>query len=187
MHMSSLGAYTSVAKPSTALDVNNIEEVEAWPGPMHRYIDIEAASIRNNHRAGQILCSSVVIDAVQWLSPDTFPSDERWLLARNKVQSAVNDICYSVPFNMWGSSLKALDRPSERAQLGKCTHRLRCNVAKLTITAAADGIGGHFLVWPLSVALNARTVPEIQRRWLKGRLRALSWDVGIGEPSMAER
>lgn len=38
----------------------------------------------------------------------------------------------------------------------------------------AEAIGGYLLIWPLYIASNMQSIPDIQRRWLQGRLRAIA-------------
>jgi hypothetical protein len=82
------------------VDVTNIEEAEAWSGSVHVYKNINVSSISSNFHVNQMLCCSVVIDALEWLSPDDHNKDERYELATSKIQSLVDDICCSVPYHL---------------------------------------------------------------------------------------
>ena len=112
-------AYKSAANVSGTVDPDNVDSMDAWPGPMHMYGDVHISGIRNNNRVSQILCSSVVIDALKWLDPDHFATDERFLLSRNRVQSLMDDICYSVPFHLWGQDLGEKVRPEGQLRVGE--------------------------------------------------------------------
>lgn len=105
LYMPSKWAPRSTASVSCTIDQDQIEDMEAWPGPMHTYEDVNVSSIRNNNRVNQMLCSSIVIDTLRWLDPAGYTSDERYDNAKNRVQSLVDDICYSVPFHLWGQVL----------------------------------------------------------------------------------
>ncbi|EME81382.1 uncharacterized protein MYCFIDRAFT_155566 [Pseudocercospora fijiensis CIRAD86] len=159
--------YRSIAnRRFSAPDVDSIDDVEVWPGPtMHVYKDVHIACIRNNNRVSQILCCSIVIDALKWLNEDPArcTSDERFISARHRLQTLVDEICYSVPFHMYGPDL------SENMQAGK------------KIRNASQAIGGYFLIWPLYTASNMQDIPDIQRRWMRGRLAAISRQYGLDQ------
>ena len=110
-HMPAHWAHKSVTNFSGSIDPDKVEEAEVWPGPMHMYQDVHTSSIRNNNRVSQMLCSSVLIDALKWLDPDRYTDDDRYQLARNRVQTLVDEICYSVPFHLWGKD------PGEKLKL----------------------------------------------------------------------
>ena len=112
-------AYRSVAHVSLSVDPTKVEETEAWPGPMHMYNDLHISSIRNNIRVSQMLCSSVLIDALKWLHPESYLDDERYCSARNRLQDLVDEICYSVPFHLWGQDLGEKVRPDGQNREGK--------------------------------------------------------------------
>lgn len=120
-----------IANQSTIVDFEQIEELEVWPGPtMHVYKDVHIACIRNNNRVSQILCSSVVIDALKWLTPDPaqYMLDERYTTARIRLQSLVDDICYSVPFHLYGPDVIENARPIGRIRNGKSRSKLVANL-----------------------------------------------------------
>ena len=79
-------------------DEDNVDDLEAWPGPIHTYSNVHIASVRNNNRVCQALCSRAIMTAIAWLKPDDYFSDEGYCIARNRVQELVDHICFSVPF-----------------------------------------------------------------------------------------
>lgn len=99
IHIPAQWTYTTATNNFDSTSASNVEEAEARPGPMYIYEDVHIASIWSNHRVNQMLCSSVVTDALKWLYPDIYLDDERCYLAENRAQSLVDDICYSVPFH----------------------------------------------------------------------------------------
>ena len=100
-YMPSKWGYRCVTTVSSVISEDEIDDLEAWPGPVHSYQDINVSSIRNNNRVNQMLCSSTVIDALEWLDPAGYTNDERYAAAQRRVQSLVDDICYRVPFHLW--------------------------------------------------------------------------------------
>ncbi|KAF2160561.1 hypothetical protein M409DRAFT_70317 [Zasmidium cellare ATCC 36951] len=155
--------YSSVANIPTRAKMDKIEEMETWPGVLHIYKDVHVACIRNNTRVSQILCSSVVIDALKWLDPLHFQMDERFTLAKMRLQSLVGDICYSVPFHLYGPDV---------------VHKIRPNGQ---IRNPGQALGGYFLIWPLFAASSIQDIPDLQRRWLRGRLQTIARQYGLDQ------
>jgi hypothetical protein len=106
----------------SSIDEKKIDTAEAWPGPLHTYVDVNIASIRNHTRMNQILCSCVVIDALKWLDPGGYINDDRYRRARHTVQTLVDEVCYSVPFHLWGQDLGVKARPDGQNKRGQCHH-----------------------------------------------------------------
>lgn len=104
--------YSSVANIATKANMDKVEEMETWPGVLHIYTDVHVACIRNNTRVSQVLCSSMVIDALKWLDPLHFQMDERFTLAKARLQTLIDDICYSVPFHLYGPEVVHKIRPN---------------------------------------------------------------------------
>lgn len=141
-------AHRSVARFSGLIDPEKVEQAEVWPGPMHKYKDVHVSSIRNNSRVNEMLCSYVVIDALKWLHPEDHTHDERYCWAKNRVQTLVDEICYSVPFHLWGQDLGKKVRPDGQDQAGKNAigHQTsdRANVTQPPKPLEATFSYGHF-------------------------------------------
>lgn len=119
LYMPSKWTYQSTPGVTCTVDQETVDDMEAWPGPMHTYEDINIASIRNNNRVNQMLCSSIVMNALRWLDPTTYVNDERYTTAKNRVQGLVDDVCYSVPFHFWGQVLGDKTGLKEHNRTGK--------------------------------------------------------------------
>lgn len=115
--------YRSVAnRRSSAPTMDNIGKLQTWPGSaMHIYKDVHIACIRNNNRVSQILCCSVVVDALKWLNPDPmqYTLDERWVSARHRMQVLVDDICASVSFHLYGPDIEETAQASGHMRNGE--------------------------------------------------------------------
>lgn len=126
LNMPSKCSYTTVGYASTASDGSSESEIvrsEAWrPGPVHLYKNVKVASIRNNNRISQLLCSSIVIDSLKWLDPEVHAGDCKYKAAAYKVRYLVDDIAASVPFHL-GYRAAGKDTPSEKGS--RKTGRLR--------------------------------------------------------------
>ncbi|KAK4497691.1 hypothetical protein PRZ48_010344, partial [Zasmidium cellare] len=158
--------YSSVANIPTRAKMDKIDEMDTWPGVLHIYKDVHVACVRNNTRVSQILCSSIVIDALKWLDPLHFQMDERFTLAKMRLQSLVDDICYSVPFHLYGPDV---------------VHKIRPNGQ---IRNPGQALGGYFLIWPLFTASNIQDIPDLQRRWLRGRLQTIARQYGLDQANI---
>ena len=91
---------SSTASTIYTIDDTNVEEADAWPGPMYVYKDLKVLSISNKMRVSQMLCSSVVAEALQWLDPEYYSKDTRYELAKNNIKTLVDGICYGVPLHL---------------------------------------------------------------------------------------
>lgn len=123
--------YSSVANIPTKANMDKVEEMETWPGVLHIYKDVHVACIRNNNRVSQMLCSSIVIDALKWLDPLHFSIDERYTSARTRLQALVDDVCYSVPFHLYGPEVVHKIRPDGQIRNRK-SPQLRPDTVRLT-------------------------------------------------------
>ncbi|KAF2134597.1 hypothetical protein P153DRAFT_352571 [Dothidotthia symphoricarpi CBS 119687] len=141
----------------------DITLVEKWPGEQHVYHDVPLASIMNDYRVCRIFCRRVIMACVTWLGfGDTGNWDEDGAYGRSVfiIQQMVDDISACVPFHM-SYDLQPLAREMGQEQ------------------NAAEAFGGYSLVWPLYVAANAETVPQLQRDWLFGRLSFIGTQFGL--------
>ncbi|ORY00608.1 hypothetical protein BCR34DRAFT_627940 [Clohesyomyces aquaticus] len=139
----------------------DLAEAEKWPGPQHVYEDVHIASIINDYRVCRIFCQSVIIACVTYLGFDAdFPVTDAYNSAVFFIQQMVDEISACVPFHL------SYDMQPVAKKLGQDE-------------AAAEALGGYFMVWPLYVAANAETVSQKQRDWLSGRLFKIGTTFGL--------
>ena len=100
MNMPPHFGYRSTSNTSSLLEKDATSPPEAWPPSIHFYNNVHTASIRNNNRVSQLLCSNVVVQALKWLDPEGFSADGRFKAAVYRIQYLVNDIAASVPFHL---------------------------------------------------------------------------------------
>ncbi|KAL9064759.1 MAG: hypothetical protein Q9157_007720 [Trypethelium eluteriae] len=141
---------------------DDLEEAEAWPGPMNVYEDLIVSNVINNHRMGRIFCQAVVIACQARLgqSREAVEQSEKYQKAVKTARDLVNAVCATVPFHL-GYDIK--DRARKMAQS----------------KTAAEAVGGYFLLWPLFVCTRVECIPADQKRWVRGRLRYISRTYGI--------
>lgn len=117
--------YRSLAITPEPVDADQIEHLEAWPGVLHIYRDVHTACIRNNNRVTQMYYCTIVIDALKWLFGEKFDTDERYYASMYRLQTLVDEICYSVPFHLYGAEAANGVRHIDRIQNGKPSQRFR--------------------------------------------------------------
>ena len=160
--------------PMTKLE-SDLLGSETWrPGPVHIYQDVQIASIRNNNRVSQLLCSSVAIDCLEWLGPESYQDDRRFKAAAYRVRYLVDDIIASVPFHL-----------GYRLAEGGSTDGLSPQVPVGLHRNAMSATGGYFLVYPLYISSQMDEIPESQRKWLKVRLHFLARRYGLEQADIS--
>ncbi|KAK4508613.1 hypothetical protein PRZ48_002352 [Zasmidium cellare] len=167
MNMPAQFGYKSVMHATTVPREDNVKATELWPGPVHDYRDVHTASIRNNNRVSQLLCSNVVIGALRWLDPDNYMEDRRYRAAVYRVQYLVDDIAASVPFNLGYSNQPSAVTNAKQRMEEPGKHR-----------------GAYFLIWPLYVSAQMRCISILQRKWLNGRLDSIAERYGLHETDL---
>lgn len=169
--------YRSVANVPSTLSLDCVENIQTWPGVLHIYQDVHVACVRNNNRIGQILCASTFLDAMKWLDPIDFGKHEAYAKMKGTLQALVDDVCYGVPFHLYGA--KGVEKLQALAQVRQ---EMQSPAGRgVQPRAVSEALGGYFLIWPLYVASNIQDVPDIQRRWMRGRLAAIARHYGLNE------
>lgn len=185
MNMPAQFGYKSVMHITAVPRDDNVKVTQVWPGPVHEYRDVHTASIRNNNRVSQLLCSNVVIGALRWLDPEHYMEDRRYLAAVYRVQYLVDDIAASVPFNLGYSDQEFA--PSSAKQRADDPGRTPDGFCMQPVLMFATGKrrGAYFLVWPLYVSAQMRRISALQRKWLNGRLDAIAERYGLHEADLS--
>jgi len=160
-----------IRQPRTVGYINqepeDIRNAEAWIGPIHEYTDVHVAGVLNKLRSCIMFTSWVITQAIEWLAPESFAMDGRWVHSCYIEQTTIDDLCSSVPFHLnWRS--EANDKKPDQLE------------------TIADLIGALSLVWPLGGAIRSPRAPERQRAWIWGRLRKISQDCGLEQASLLE-
>ena len=86
---------------TSASETHEDGEASMWLRSTGMYKDTDVASARSNTRVNQMLCSSVIIEALKWLHPETYSKDERYQSAKSRIHDLVHDICRTVPFHLF--------------------------------------------------------------------------------------
>ena len=163
-----------------------IEQKEGWSRSVRACDHINISSVWNNHRINMMLCSSVVVDALRWLNPEGYLEDGRCCEAKSRVQSLFDDICYSDTSNLEDQEIEGNPTADAISSAGKKPQRRRFHRRTLTKFLVAEGIGGYFHFWPLYTASTTNSIPDIPKRWMRGRLRSIAKRCGLEQASIFE-
>lgn len=148
---------------------NDYSQAEAFPGRIDLYRDLMAVNSWNVMRCMRIILASLIIRSTAWviLPADYRTSPEYAATARTCVE-AITDIIASIPFQ--------LGLFSRRKDLGE--------QAALSGFACGDdnarkGLAGYFLLWPLTCIQGQDYLTDLQRTWVKGRLKCIGDQLGV--------
>lgn len=144
----------------------DLNTAEAWVGPVHEYHDVHIASVLNKLRSCRMFATWIVMDCIQWLTPDSFELDGRWQHSMYVERVTIDEICSSVPFHLRWKSEKAKDLDQ--------------------MEVIADMIGGLSLVWPLAGAVHSPRISTSQKAWMWGRLRKISQECGLEQAALLQ-
>jgi len=132
----------------------DLANAPAWIGPVHIFTDVQQPSTINKQRAARIVTAELILDCLKKILPDTYEDDLQFRKAQHTIQSAVDEICYSVP-GLLGINSGMPNWCSEPSTPG---------------VDFFASIGAFQLIWPTSVAYSAPGISDAQRQWLHGRL-----------------
>ncbi|MCJ1225946.1 hypothetical protein MMC12_002595 [Toensbergia leucococca] len=164
-------------------DLENPENAEAYPGPIDGYCDIWVSTVWNNYRGCRIFVQAIALSCVKRLVPECKESIE-YHRAAITLQQLVSGICASVPYNMGYRPSMQQDPNTVFRHDAKLPD---CIFNSADSDNAAQALGGYFLLWPLWIAGSVYCVPEVQRRWLRGRLASIGKRYGINQATLLSR
>ena len=167
-------------------ELNNPMQEEIYTGPIDCYYDVWVASVWNSYRCARIFLQGVVFSCLEWLLPpprrNTMDEYRQTVLL---LQTLVNEICHSVPF-MQGYQTPLFEVaesafPSISARDYSSGPRYR--PTKMDHKRNVTTLGGYFLVWTLKTCGKVPCIPEIQDRWISGRLMSIARHYGLAQPT----
>jgi len=142
---------------------------------VHEYTTYGHAAVWNRYRAIRIIVNSIRIRSLSdQLQALEYPSQRSFVAiqqdaCQENIQSLVNDLCGGVPFFFNILDPTGGVAASRSIRLGTYTFR--------TDDEIFPKMAG-LIAWPLTVAISTEYVPESQRQWLKGRLKAVAKSLG---------
>lgn len=124
-------------------EITDTQKMEVWPTPyLHVYKDLTTACKINEDRLNHMLCCSVVINAAKWLFADHegYRHDRRYLIAKSRIQTLVDDMCASVPFCWYAGDIAAgSTKRTPRQRSGKSSTTLIDPILTLHIRLGITG------------------------------------------------
>jgi len=149
-----------------AVDYEDLETAQAFPGRLDEYEDISIATTLNTMRASRIILAADTVRASAWVcSPDQeYCIVPEYISSARISQEVIEDIIASVPMFLGGPSAGKDQTKSSRpgALGGQSTLAL-------------------FIAWPLYVTTLSDCATEAQREWALGRLRFIGNERGIAQ------
>ena len=143
----------------------NPESIAVWPGLVHIYSNCFIASFLNNYRIMRIYLQELIAKCLAHLSPDdALASNSRQGQVLYTLRAMVDEICGTVPY-LSGDEVAAV--PS-----------LLSNGSADKVSPSAIPVGSWLNLRPLYVASQVTCVPQLQKRWIHGRLLAIAREHG---------
>jgi len=142
------------------------ESTPIWPGLVHIYNNCFIASFLNNYRIMRIYLQELIAKCLVHLEPsDIFASNSRQGQVFYTLRTMVDEICGTVPY-LSGDHIPGM--PSF----------LLGTSAGDKATSSALPVGSWLSLRPLYVASQVTCVPQLQKRWIHGRLLAIAREHG---------
>ena len=128
---------------------------------------VYVAAVWNTYRRARLKLLDVLFQCGNRLHADKVPYEEtkECIHLRKVTAEITNDLCASVPFLLF-SNLQGHVEDRE------------------TPLSPAMALGGLMLIYPLHIASLMPLIPNIQRQWMKGRLRWIGKVMGIGQATI---
>jgi len=137
-----------------------------WPGLVHIYSNCFIASFLNNYRIMRIYIQELIAKCLVHIgSDDTLASNSRQGQLLYTLRTMVDEICGTVPY-LSGDEIPGM--PSF----------LLSTSGGNQATSSVLPVGSWLNLRPLYVASQVTCVPQLQKRWIHGRLLAIAREHG---------
>ncbi|KAL9116949.1 MAG: hypothetical protein Q9187_006519 [Circinaria calcarea] len=174
--------YNTCASTFTMIDLDHPETTEIYPGPVQCYCNVWVADIWNKYRTYRIFAQAIVLNCIEWLIPTAWGhvNTFQYHSSTRILQQMVDDVCASIPFHLGIPS-------STSAEISFFVHSRKDFDALFNPSdpfkrqRGFQALGGYFLVWPLFVAASVSCIPEIQKRWIRGRMTYIGARYGFNQ------
>ncbi|PFH62509.1 hypothetical protein XA68_13248 [Ophiocordyceps unilateralis] len=149
-------------------------KADAFPGRIDLYGDLWVANLWNVTRCLRIVLASLTIRLKAWIiSPADYRTTPEYATVSGICVEAIADIIASVPYQLgWFCKRKDL---SVRAQLSGYA----CGEDD-----TEKSLAGFFAIWPLVCVQNQDYLTDLQRIWVKGRLKCIGNQLGVRYANM---
>ena len=152
------------------IDESQLEHSPSFPGRLDEYEDISIATAWCMIRANRIMLGAGIVRAKAWLHPDKdYRITSEYASTALMSKDLIEDIIAAVPIF-----------------LAKSPDAMRRN---RTPANEEDVMGGKsslalFIMWPLFIVSISDHTTDQQRKWVLGRLKSISEEVGIHQASL---
>ncbi|KAM4065043.1 fungal specific transcription factor [Hirsutella rhossiliensis] len=144
-------------------------KAEAFPGRVDLYRDLWVVNMWNVMRCMRIVLASLIIRLTAWIiSPADYRTTPEYAAISRTCGEAIADIIASIPY-----------------QLGWFSRRKDLHVAE-QLSGFACGedntnksLAGFFAIWPLVCVQGQDYLTDLQRVWVKGRLKCIANELGV--------
>ncbi|KJZ75701.1 hypothetical protein HIM_04858 [Hirsutella minnesotensis 3608] len=149
-------------------------KAEAFPGRVDVYGDLWVVNMWNVMRSMRLVLASLIIRAKAWIiSPADYRTTPEYAASSRTCGEAITDIIASVPYQL-GFLRKRTDIPFERN-----TSSYACGQDDTN-----KSLAGFFAIWPLVCVQNQDFLTDLQRTWVKGRLKVIGNELGVRYANM---
>lgn len=137
----------------------------------HRYQSHGHAAVWNRYRAIRLIVNSIRLRALR--ANSAMRSDEHRTLTEDSIRSTIrsvsHDLCASIPYFFNTPAQKRQESSRYVLEFGKWTYNSDSEIfPKFAV----------LLAWSLTVAVNVEAVPELQKQWLRGKLKIMAQSLG---------
>lgn len=144
-------------------------KAEVFPGRVDAFQEIWITTVWITMRCSRLVLGSMIVRAAAWAcSPIDYRTTPEYATWSNICVGIITDLCAAIPYQLgWFKSRRLL---LERADLTSYC----CGD-----DAAAKGLSGYFVTWPLSCIITQDYSTAGQREWAKGRLEHVATELGV--------
>lgn len=152
----------------TLLQGDDISDSLYFSGMTHKYSNLQHAHVWNRYRAARLVCTHLTAKllryaqstAVKWSSEPESRAEKRIRETETTIQVLVDDLSATIPFHYGLTSSNAQEKEQREAIDKALTYQV------------------YPLVYPLTIALAAKEIPEHQRQWLRHQMKLLAGVTG---------
>ncbi|KAK5943800.1 hypothetical protein PMZ80_003081 [Knufia obscura] len=140
-----------------------ISQLDIFPGRVHVYQSLYASSGWNTYRTTLLRLCDVIAQCGQYLETDAMPfrETEEYQALQATARDTGEAICSSVAYNInndWVSRITGAGSPM-----------------------FPKALGGLLLIWPLFGGSILSIVPDVQRAWMRRKLRSIGISMGLAQ------
>jgi hypothetical protein len=156
---------------------------EVYPGKIDVYSDIWVVSVWNLVRVSRLFVSGAIIRCNAWLgAPNDYRTTPEYAAMARLGVDMVNDMVASIPYHLGWTSKEGLNG-TNAAFGGSASDGFVCGAfgPDESTRDMPRSLGAYVGVWPLFTVSSSDFTTDLQRIWIKGRLKHIAEHVGINQ------